>query len=268
MKTKRTSKIYTRLLLGFSTLILVGSSRVPATEDLYAQVMGATTGDVFTLAADTTYTWGKLVGFGSPDICVSTDYCSSATNVTLQGEGAGSSVLDAEGKTFFFHLITGGHLTLKDLTLTNGNGDGGGSVMGAIYNRGGNLVLDRVAFLNNKGSHVGAIACTTLSGVSGSTELNACSFTGNTFWVLPPTPGSAVAAGAIHADAGQVNGASTCSFYDSNSDPVCHGLICPSPLHTTPSPLPTTPSSGANQNIVLTQALLLVTTVVALIVQS
>jgi len=155
-KAKRTSKIYTRLLLGFSTLILVGSSRVPATEDLYAQVMGASIGDVFTLAADTTYTWGKFLGFGPPSLCAY-DYCSSATNVTLQGEGVGSSVLDAVGKTYFFNLITGGHLTLKDLTLTNGNGDGGGSVMGAIYNRGGNLVLDRVAFLNNKGTHVAGI---------------------------------------------------------------------------------------------------------------
>ena len=38
---------------------LAQAATVPATADLHAQVMGATTGDVFTLAADTTYTWGK-----------------------------------------------------------------------------------------------------------------------------------------------------------------------------------------------------------------
>lgn len=127
-------------------------------------------------------------------------------------------------------LYTGGTVALKDLTLTNGDGDAAGGTIGAIWNRGGILTLDRVAFVKNKGSSVGAIAASRLGSTLGSTTLNACSFTGNT----------GMTAGAIAGESDEysnatINGVSTCSFFD-NSAPVCSGLsfTCPAP-----SPPPT-----------------------------
>jgi hypothetical protein len=120
-------------------------STIPATPDLRQQVLTATTGDTFVLAAGTTYAWGLPVGIGYCNQCPST---SSAAGITLQGAGAGSSILDgATNLELFFVVYTTGTLVLKDLTIANANSPSSG----AIEMFGGTLTLERCAFLKNTG---------------------------------------------------------------------------------------------------------------------
>ena len=156
---------------------------VPATKDLNTQVEQAAEGTIFTLAPRTTYTWSHPVRLGDKTANQDDDGTiepSTARTITLQGQGAGSSILDGGANTgstgglptHFFNVPPGGNLTLYDLTLANGDGRN----MGAINVNGGTLTAVRVAFLKNKSPH-GLAGAIFLNG--GSATLDTCSFTGN-----------------------------------------------------------------------------------------
>jgi hypothetical protein len=123
---------------------------VVAAADLNAQVARAANDTTFTLAADTTYVWSRAVCLGTTG---GSYHCnpSSAAHMTLQGQGAGSSILDGGKAAFFFLMYAGAKLTLKNLTLANGRGPSFDDV-GAIAQTGGLLVLDFCDFVNNTGN--------------------------------------------------------------------------------------------------------------------
>ena len=153
------------------------ASVVQATANLRQQVHEAADNTTFVLTAST-YAWSTEIYLGS---CSSSpSRCSSAKNITLQGAGMGSSVIDGGGTDYFFRVQEGGNLVLKDLTLTNGQD----KFVGAIYlgsssqfaSR-GKLTAERVSFVNNEGTRT-AGAVNVIS--SSSATFTDCTFAGNT----------------------------------------------------------------------------------------
>jgi hypothetical protein len=101
-----------------------------ATANLRQQILEATTGDTFMLAANTIYAWNGMVFLdtrGGNEKVV-----SRAASITLQGAGAGSSIIDGGSPTCvqgdnhcggIFRLNDEScSLVLKDLTITNSAG--------------------------------------------------------------------------------------------------------------------------------------------------
>ena len=92
--------------------------------------------------------------------------------VTIRGKtGKTADKLNADNKTFIFHVWSSGDLTLKKLTLQNGNNPTTGGVDGggAIYCAGGKLTADDVLIENCKAKYGGGIC---LNGSSGMTLTN------------------------------------------------------------------------------------------------
>ena len=72
-----------------------------------------------------------------------TQMADISTNLTI--DGGNKITVDANTAAPFFHVLSNGHLTLKNITLINGSNVGDG---GAIYND-GNLTLDHATFSQN-----------------------------------------------------------------------------------------------------------------------
>ena len=92
--------------------------------------------------------------------------------VTIRGKtGKTADKLNADNKTFIFHVWSSGDLTLKKLTLQNGNNPTTGGIDGggAIYCAGGKLTADDVIIENCKAKYGGGIY---LNGSSGMTLTN------------------------------------------------------------------------------------------------
>ena len=92
--------------------------------------------------------------------------------VTIRGKtGKTADKLNADNKTFIFHVWSSGDLTLKKLTLQNGNNPTTGGVDGggAIYCAGGKLTATDVIIENCKAKYGGGIY---LNGSSGMTLTN------------------------------------------------------------------------------------------------
>ena len=92
--------------------------------------------------------------------------------VTIRGKtGKTADKLNADNKTFIFHVWSSGDLTLKKLTLQNGNNPTTGGIDGggAIYCAGGKLTADDVLIENCKAKYGGGIY---LNGSSGMTLTN------------------------------------------------------------------------------------------------
>jgi hypothetical protein len=221
-------------------------------DNLSAEVSAAASGTVFTLTAETTYTWQYGVTL-------------SSKSITLNGAGAGSTVLDAQHSAGFFVSTNSGYVTLTALTLTNGftssdfpGGFSYGPVAvlnsgrfsasdvffvantaqssngaGAVYVWNGEFSAERCHFNGNKATANGGVGGIVVDG-QGAISLKGCTFTGN--------QGGVSYAGAImlFGTRSIANYISTCKFYAGNTPQACSGVPCPAP--TPPTPQPTTAS--------------------------
>jgi CSLREA domain-containing protein len=96
-------------------------------------------------------------------------------NMTITGNGAGSTIIDAGGLNLAFY-VSGGTVTISALTIQNGFSQANGSDGGGIFSDvGTDLRLSNVALVNNSaGTHNGG-------GIAsfGSVTLDHCEVTGN-----------------------------------------------------------------------------------------
>ena len=52
----------------------------------------------------------------------STQQTIANKNITIVGAGASSTIIDAQGKTRLFMITSGGHVAVKNVTITGGKG--------------------------------------------------------------------------------------------------------------------------------------------------
>ena len=128
------------------------------------------------------------------------------TTLVLSAVGAGNAIIDADAKSRVIEVIPGGHLTLNNVTVTNGreavNGRGGGVRVnqGALILNGSSAVSGNTAAVG-AGLYIGFGSAVTLNNLS--TVVN------NTAQPLAGFDGSG---GGVHHESGAVltmNGAST-----------------------------------------------------------
>ena len=124
-------------------------------------VSGSCTLDLAIRAANTnTANAGCPAGDAGVDTIVLTEdvlLASPLTNITstIIISGNGYTIQRSSASTFRIFLVNGGHLTVNDATLTNGNASGGGAG-GALYvQNGGTAVLNSVTITNNVASGAG-----------------------------------------------------------------------------------------------------------------
>ena len=82
---------------------LVAVGGVPCTSDASALLAAS---DTIVLGAGT-FTW-------------LTEQTIASKNVTIVGAGASSTIIDAQGKTRLFMILSGGHVAVKNVTITGG----------------------------------------------------------------------------------------------------------------------------------------------------
>ncbi len=139
-------------------------------------VSGSCTLDLAIRAANTnTANAGCPAGDAGVDTIVLTEdvlLASPLTNITstIIISGNGYTIQRSSASTFRIFLVNGGHLTVNDATLTNGNASGGGAG-GALYvEGGGTAVLNSVTVTNNIAS--GSGGAIFLFGTGNSLTLN------------------------------------------------------------------------------------------------
>ncbi len=123
-------------------------------------IMFANAGDTILLGPGV-YLLEETSGSSDEDASLNGDL-DIAVNLTIQGSGAGSTVIDATGLgERVFHVLSGARLDLSELTITGGEATDGG-----IDGRGGGiyvedvtsqLTLNRVVVTNNKANTGGGI---------------------------------------------------------------------------------------------------------------
>lgn len=107
------------------------------------------------------------------------DVTDPTGTTTIQGSGAGSTIIDASllGDRAF-HVLLGAGLTLDGVTVTGGTADLNFEAGGGIYNEGGTLTVSNSTISNNRGTDGGGIyalgATTTIlnSTVTGNVASN------------------------------------------------------------------------------------------------
>jgi hypothetical protein len=146
--------------------------------DLRATIDSAATNDVITLPANCVI---QLTGAPDDDNNTSGDIDiaanTAATALTIEGAGAGSTIIDAGGIDRVFDIGAGKTVTLRNLTLRNGDGtvSAGTKDGGAIFFGGATLTLENVEIRNSKGANGGAVF-----DAGGFMNLTNVSITGNT----------------------------------------------------------------------------------------
>ena len=150
-----------------------------------------------------TYTLA-LAGAGK-DANASGDLDITAASLTIQGSGAGSTILDGGAIDRVLHIMGGGTVAIYDLTLTNGNvnGEGGGLFVdastvtvkdctieanqttgtplhhgGAIFNNQGTLTVRNTTLSGNQASGADAQAG-AIHNNDGTVTLEGCALIGN-----------------------------------------------------------------------------------------
>ena len=93
-----------------------------------------------------------------------------AKNVTIQGAGSNQTIIDAKGLNNIF-TINSGNITIRDLTIQNGNALKGG----AINNINGNLTIINCIIVNNIATNYGGAIYN-----SGKLNITGSTFTNNT----------------------------------------------------------------------------------------
>ncbi|GMV81577.1 MAG: hypothetical protein AMXMBFR7_27610 [Planctomycetota bacterium] len=124
--------------------------------DAIIQANGDFADDTITLPAGT-YTL-TLAGTGENNAAYGDLDVLGYGNLTIEGAGVGTTIIDGNDLDRVFHLTNafGGTVTLRNLTVRNGNAvdhPGGGSADaagGGIYNNGAALTLDNVAVYGNE----------------------------------------------------------------------------------------------------------------------
>lgn len=150
---------------------------------LRAAIDGAITGDTIVIPDHCTITLtgpanDDANGSGDLDIAGNT----TATTLTIEGAGPGRTILDGGGVDRVFQIANGKSVTIKKLTIRNGDATQNGAVQdgGGIFTGADTLTLERVAVAGNtaaigggifKASGAGTIVLTdvTLSGNTATT---------------------------------------------------------------------------------------------------
>ena len=109
---------------------------------------------------------GKYVGDGNTNITIDKD-------LNIKGQSKTGSILNGTGTNWIFEVYDGVHLSLTNLTLTNGSSD----YFGGIYNS-GSLTVTNCNFSNDHTTAVGSAGGAILN--YGNLIINGSSFTGNT----------------------------------------------------------------------------------------
>ncbi len=102
-----------------------------------------------------------LVSVAGAPVVINESGLAIAFDLTISGQGAASTTIDAGGADRIFS-ISGGTVVIRDVTLTNG--DPGFANGGAIELVGGDLRLTRAVLSNNEASFGGAVAAGPGSG--------------------------------------------------------------------------------------------------------
>ena len=146
---------------GAST-VTVPCTGTPTTDGaaLLTAVNAHADGDTISLSAGCTYTLDT------------TGFDSFTDSLTVQGNGATINRSSAIGFRFF-DVESGGHLTVNDLTFSNGAPDGDG---GAIFTYDASLSISNSTFTGNAGGDGGAIA---VEGSAGVVTITGSTFSGN-----------------------------------------------------------------------------------------
>lgn len=124
-------------------------------------------------------------------------------NLTIEGAGAGQTILDAAMLDRFFHVMAGKTLTLRNVTIRNGRESGGGAIQndgtlllenviltgnstttrgGAIYNNTGTLTLQSVNLIGNSTGDVPTSSANggAVGSFGGTVTIVGCQFASNT----------------------------------------------------------------------------------------
>jgi sugar lactone lactonase YvrE len=109
--------------------------------------------------------------------------------ITIDGTSASGIVLSGGGTNRLFTVTNGGNLTLRGLTLKDGNA--GDSFGGAIFNEFGVVLVDRCTLTGNTASTGGAIY-SSAGAITQATTLTQCTLTGNTATFAGRGGGSAI----------------------------------------------------------------------------
>lgn len=128
----------------------------------------AETPDTITLPAGTY----ALTLTGANEDAAATGDLDITSPVTISGAGSTSTVIDGNTSDRVFHVLSGGNLTLNDVTVQNGSAPAGQG--GGIYNQGGTFTLDQATISNNTSSDGGGLYNT------GTMELRNCVVSSNT----------------------------------------------------------------------------------------
>ncbi|MDD2304420.1 MAG: right-handed parallel beta-helix repeat-containing protein [Prolixibacteraceae bacterium] len=202
-----TNYIKSNIEINFKQIINVGSSGDYTT--IAEALAVCDNGDIINLAAET-FTENNLeVGYRLIDFRV-------ITNITIQGQGVSQTIiqcptLQGPGPNPILQLYGGYKLTIKDLTIQNGNASIAG---GAIYNYLGDLTLLNVQIKNSfSASQGGAIYSDR-----GNLSLTTCSVIGNS------VSGNETEGGGLYIS----NGSATIvnSTIASNGAPSGAGIYC------------------------------------------
>lgn len=116
-------------------------------------ISDATGGDTINIPAGCTIT---LAGAAGDDANATGDLDITKT-LTINGAGAGTSIVDGGGNDRVFHLLGAVNLTISGLTIRNGRGPGFGDNGGGILNSGGTLTVSNSTLFNNSGASGGGI---------------------------------------------------------------------------------------------------------------
>jgi len=88
-------------------------------------------------------------------------HISSGQWLVISGNAADDTIIDAQSLSRIFYVHPGAHLTLRNLTLRNGNGEGTvwneGELGGAIRADMSDLILENTVLTNNSASQGGAV---------------------------------------------------------------------------------------------------------------
>jgi uncharacterized repeat protein (TIGR01451 family) len=168
-------------LAGVAGLLMWGTAAAQTPVDcneasLRAGIDSATTGAVLVLPDNCTITLTGAAGeeFNeSGDLDIGTN--TAATSLTIQGAGPGRTIIDGNGVDRVIDVKAGKSLTLRGLTLRNGDGTKSPSLQGGgIYHGGATLTLENVAVTGNTGSQGGGIFAAT-----GPVNLTSVTLSGN-----------------------------------------------------------------------------------------
>ena len=170
------------LVLTVFVLALTGGSPAAAAPiacsetALRSAINGASTGNTITLPASCTIT---LTGAADEDLNGSGDLDinenTTATALAIEGAGTGSTIIDGGGVDRVLHIRGGRTVTLRDLTLRNGDVVPSASQGGAIYFGPGTLTLERVIVRSSRATIGGGIYH-----LSGTLALTDVAIVGNT----------------------------------------------------------------------------------------